>query len=186
MGGFTLPFLAMDGLLDTAWDFRVPGVTTISADIHKYGYTPKGASAILHRDKTSRNRQTFVFDGWSGGLYASSGLLGTKPGGPIAAAWASLQLNGIDGFCRHARAAYDVRAGLEAGVRAIPGLTVLGQPEVTLCAISASDGSDVDVFAVADALWQSGWHLDRQAPPDSLHADLHASAGWSGARRVPG
>ena len=145
-------------------------MTTISADIHKYGYTPKGASVILHRDKASRNRQTFVFDGWSGGLYASSGLLGTKPGGPIAAAWASFQLNGIDGFRRRARAAYDVRAGLETGVRAVPGLTVLGQPEVTLCAISAGEGSDVDVFAVADALWERGWHLDRQGPPDSLHA----------------
>ncbi len=126
MGGFTLPFLAMEGLVDTRWDFRVPGVTTISADIHKYGYTPKGASVILHRDEASRRRQSFVFDGWLGGLYASSGLLGTKPGGPIAAAWASLQVNGVEGFRRLARAAYDVRAGLEAGVRAIPGLTVLG------------------------------------------------------------
>jgi glutamate/tyrosine decarboxylase-like PLP-dependent enzyme len=170
MGGFTLPFLAMEGVFDKPFDFRVPGVTTMSADVHKYGYTPKGVSVILHRDKISRNRQTFLFDGWLGGTYGSSGVPGTKPGGPIAAAWASFQFLGVDGFRAKARAAYDARVQLERGVRAIPGLTVVGEPEVTLCAIAAADASDVDVFAVMDALARRGWHLDRQSPPDSLHA----------------
>jgi sphinganine-1-phosphate aldolase len=168
MGGFTLPFLAMEGLLDVPFDFRVPGVTTMSADVHKYGYTPKGISVILHRDKASRQRQTFVFDGWLGGTYGSSGIAGTKPGGPIAAAWASFHLLGVDGFRAKARAAYEARVQLEEGARAIPGLTVVGQPEVTLCAIAGEDG--VDVFAVMDVLAKEGWHLDRQTPPDSIHA----------------
>jgi sphinganine-1-phosphate aldolase len=101
MGGFALPFLERAGLVsgeNLPWDFRVPGVTTISADVHKYGYAPKGISVILHRDRTSRRRQTFVFDGWLGGFYGSSGVLGTKPGGPIAAGWAVLQYLGVDGY----------------------------------------------------------------------------------------
>jgi sphinganine-1-phosphate aldolase len=200
MGGFTLPFLAMEGLFDTPFDFRVPGVTTISADVHKYGYTPKGVSVILHRDKVSRQRQTFLFDGWLGGAYGSSGVPGTKPGGPIAAAWASFQFLGVDGFREKARAAHQARVQLEAGVRAIAGLTVVAEPEVTLCAIAAAEGSGLDVFAVMDALAVKGWHLDRQSPPDSLHAscspqhegrivdelltDLRATVEAIGGRRV--
>lgn len=175
MGGFTLPFLERAGLVDPSrvpWDFRVPGVTTMSADIHKYGYTPKGASVILHRDKASRRRQTFVTDGWLGGFYGSSGILGTKPGGPIAAAWASFQYLGVDGFTEKATQAFRARERLEAGVRAIEGLTVVGSPEVTLLAITADVESPVavDPFFVGDGLTARGWHLDRQSPPDSLHA----------------
>ena len=173
MGGFVLPFLGRLGLVDVEWDFRVPGVTSISADIHKYGYVPKGASVIMHRSKELRRNQTFVFDGWLGGFYASSGVLGTKPGGPIAAAWASLQFLGESGFMRLAEAAYRARERFVAGVRSIEGLAIVGEPEVTLAAITAADDR-VDVFAVGDELFRRGWHLDRQAPPDSLHATITA------------
>lgn len=177
MGGFTLPFMERAGLLDPArvpWDFRVPGVTTISADVHKYGYTPKGISVLLHRDKSSRRRQTFVTDGWLGGLYGSSGILGTKPGGPVAAGWAVLQFLGVAGFVAKVRLAVAARERMEAGVRAVEGLTVLGRPEATLLAIAADPASPrpVDPFAVGAALSQRGWHLDRQGPPDNLHATL--------------
>lgn len=173
MGGFVLPFLGKLGLVDLEWDFRVPGVTSISADIHKYGYVPKGASVIMHRSKELRRYQTFVFDGWLGGFYGSSGVLGTKPGGPIAAAWASLQFLGESGFLRLAEAAYRARERFVAGVRAIDGLAIVGDPEVTLAAITAADDR-VDVFAVGDELFRRGWHLDRQGPPDSLHATITA------------
>ncbi|MDY7104462.1 MAG: aspartate aminotransferase family protein [Actinomycetota bacterium] len=169
MGGYTLPFLAAEGLVDAEWDFRVEGVTTISADLHKYAYVPKGASVIMHRDRESRRRQTFVFDGWLGGLYASPGLLGTRPGGPIAAAWASLQFLGRDGMARMARTSYEARVQLDEGVRAIPGLDVLGRPDATLCAFGAAPGGP-DIFAVGDRIAARGWHLDRQGPPDNLHA----------------
>jgi sphinganine-1-phosphate aldolase len=169
MGGFTLPFLERAGLIDAQWDFRVPGVTTISADLHKYGFVPKGASVIMHRDKGSRRNQTFVFDGWLGGFYASSGILGTKPGGPIAASYATLQYLGVEGYVEKASQAFRAREQLVTEIRAIPGLAVLGEPEVTLCAITGEPGV-VDAFKLGDELSARGWHLDRQAPPDSLHA----------------
>jgi sphinganine-1-phosphate aldolase len=169
MGGFTLPFLERAGLIDKLWDFRVPGVTTISADLHKYGFVPKGASVIMHRDKALRRNQTFVFDGWLGGFYASSGILGTKPGGPIAASYATLQYLGVEGYVEKASQAFRAREQLVTEIRAIPGLAVLGEPEVTLCAITGEPGV-VDAFKLGDELSARGWHLDRQAPPDSLHA----------------
>ncbi|MEY3167841.1 MAG: hypothetical protein RLZZ343_1644, partial [Actinomycetota bacterium] len=97
MGGVTLPFLERLGLPITPWDFRVDGVTSISVDLHKYGYTAKGASVILHRNKKLRSYQTFVTDNWLGGFYGSSGVLGTKSGGPMAAAWAVMNYLGDDG-----------------------------------------------------------------------------------------
>jgi sphinganine-1-phosphate aldolase len=175
MGGFSLPFLEVAGMLDperVPWDFRVPGVTTISADVHKYGFAPKGISVILHRDKASRNRQTFLFDGWLGGFYGSSGILGSKPGGPIAAGWAALQYLGVEGYVDRSTKSFRGRERMVEGVRAIDGLTVLGQPDATLCAVAADETSSVavDPFAVGDGLRIRGWHLDRQGPPDSLHA----------------
>jgi glutamate/tyrosine decarboxylase-like PLP-dependent enzyme len=169
MGGFVLPFLERLGHDIAPWDFRVPGVTSISADLHKYAYVPKGASVLLHRSKALRRDHTFLFDGWLGGVYGSSGILGTKPGGPIAAAWASLQLLGEDGFCTNVAAAVSAREKLVAGVRAITGLDVVGEPEATLAAIWSPAGQ-VDIFAVHDELARRGWHLDRQGPPESIHA----------------
>lgn len=171
MGGLVLPFLDD---LEAEWDFRVPGVTTISADIHKYGYVPKGISVILHRDRASRSRQTFTTDNWLGGAYGSSGILGTKPGGPIAAGWAVFRYLGEAGFRRLVGQAVAARARMETGVREVPGLTVLGRPEATLLAIAGDDGDGpaVDVFAVDAGLAERGWRLDRQGPPDALHATL--------------
>ncbi len=174
MGGFLLPFLERLGRFGKPWDFRVPGVTSMSADLHKYGYTPKGASVVMHRDRTLRRYQTFSFDGWLGGFYASSGVAGTKPGGPIAAAWAALHHLGEAGYLRLTAAAHDAAIALIEGVRATPGLAVLGEPETTLVAIAPAEGSAVDAFALGDALSARGWHLDRQAPPESLHSTVHA------------
>ena len=106
MGGFVLPFLERHGHAVPPWDFRVPGVTSLSADLHKYGYVPKGISVIMHRSKELRRHQTFSFDGWLGGFYGSSGILGTKPGGPIAAAWAALQFLGEEGYRRLSEEAF--------------------------------------------------------------------------------
>jgi sphinganine-1-phosphate aldolase len=171
MGGFVLPFLERSGHELPPWDFRVPGVTSMSADLHKYGYVPKGISVIMHRSKDLRRYQTFSFDGWLGGFYGSSGILGTKPGGPIAAGWAALQYLGEEGYRRLSGEAFAARERFVAGVRATPGLAIVGEPEVTLAAITASgDAPKVDVFALGDDLFQRGWHLDRQGPPDSLHA----------------
>jgi glutamate/tyrosine decarboxylase-like PLP-dependent enzyme len=174
MGGFVLPFMERLGRALPPWDFRVPGVTTISADLHKLGYAPKGVSVILHRDKALRQYQTFVFDDWLGGFYASPSMQGSRAGLPMACAWAVMRHLGSEGYERLTALAIEARERMVAGVRAIPGLAVLGEPEAHLVAIAAAPGSALDVFAVGDALARRGWFLDRQKPPDTLHATVSA------------
>ena len=126
MGGFVLPFAELLGRDVPPWDFRVDGVHSISADIHKLGYAPKGVSVIVHRTKQLRTYQTFVFDGWLGGFYASPNLQGTRSGLPMAAAWAVMQHLGIDGYVELTRAALDAADRMRAGIAAIDGVRVLG------------------------------------------------------------
>lgn len=176
MGGFVLPFMEELGYELPPWDFRVEGVTSISADLHKLGYAPKGASVIVHRNKDLRRYQTFVFDGWLGGFYASPNMQGTRPGLPIALAWATLHHLGMEGYKRLTKLTIETHQRMVEGVRAIDGLTVLGEPEAHLVAIAADPESEepLDVFAVGDALLKRGWFHDRQTPPDSLHATVSA------------
>jgi len=176
MGGFVLPFMERLGEPVPLWDFRVPGVTTISLDVHKLGYAPKGASIILHRTKQLRRYQTYSFDDWLGGFYASPNMQGTRSGAPMAAAWAVMQRLGIEGYERLTRTTIDTARKLVAGVRAIDGLEVVGDPEAQLLAITADrEWTDrLDIFAVGDALASRGWYLDRQHRPDSLHATVSA------------
>ena len=176
MGGFVLPFLEEMGESVPPWDFRVDGVTSISADVHKLGYAPKGVSVILHRDKHLRRDQTFVFDDWLGGFYASPNMQGTRAALPMACAWAILHHLGLEGYLRLTRLTLDTRRRLVAGVRALPGLTVLGEPEAHLVAIASDPSAEhpLDAFAVGDALAARGWFHDRQGPPDTLHATVSA------------
>jgi sphinganine-1-phosphate aldolase len=176
MGGFFLPFMEELGHDVPPWDFRVDGVTTISADLHKLGYAPKGASVVLHRTKALRRYQTFVFDDWLGGFYASSGMQGTRSALPMATAWATLHSLGMEGYLRLTKLTVDTRARMVEGIRAIDGLAVLGEPEAQLVAMATAPGFEdaLDVFAVADALGARGWHHDRQKPPDSLHSTVSA------------
>lgn len=171
MGGFVLPFMELNGEVVAPWDFRVDGVTTISADIHKLGYAPKGASVIVHRTKELRRYQTFVFDDWLGGLYASPNMQGSRAGLPMAAAWAVMHHLGIDGYRRLTQVTVDAARALVAGVRATGMLDVLGEPDAHCLAITSKG---VDVFALGDVLRRREWMLDRQGPPDSLHATVSA------------
>ena len=176
MGGFVLPFMEQLGMEVPPWDFRVDGVTTISADIHKLGYAPKGASVILHRTKALRRYQTFVFDDWLGGFYASPNMQGTRAALPMATAWAVLHHLGLDGYRRLTALTIDTARRMERGIRDIDGLTVLGAPQAHLLAITAAPGFEetLDVFALGDALQRRGWFHDRQKPPDSLHSTVSA------------
>ena len=174
MGGITLPFLTRLGYPIPPFDFRVDGVTSMSVDLHKYGYAAKGASVILHRTKELRRHQTFVTDDWLGGFYASSGVLGTKGGGPIAAAWAVMQMLGAEGYERLTLQARLALEELVAGLRSIEGVRVLGEPEATLVAFTVEDA---DTFAVGNALWSRGWFCDQQGPPPSLHCTVNAVHG---------
>ncbi len=201
MGGFVLPFVEMLGRPVSPWDFRVDGVTTISADIHKLGYAPKGVSVILHRTKELRKYQTFVFNDWLGGFYASPNLQGTRSGLPMAAAWAVMQHLGTNGYSRLTESVLANADEMRAGIKAIEGVHVLGDGAFHLVAMASDPISDValDVFALGDALASKGWYHDRQTPPDSLHstvsnsnsgviehylADLETSVGEVGTQRA--
>jgi sphinganine-1-phosphate aldolase len=172
MGGVTLPFLERLGEPIAPWDFRVPGVTSISVDLHKFGYTAKGASVLLHRSKKLRAYQTFVTDNWLGGLYGSSGIMGTKSGGAMAAAWAVMQHLGEDGYLDLTRKARAATLELAEGIRTTPELVLRAAPDTTLVSFGSNDGTDI--YAVADELWKLGWYLDRQGPPASLHCTVNA------------
>jgi sphinganine-1-phosphate aldolase len=177
MGGFVLPFAELLGRQVPPWDFRVEGVHSISADIHKLGYAPKGVSVILHREKRLRSYQTFVFDGWLGGFYASPGLQGTRSGLPMAAAWAVMQHLGIDGYLALTRTTLENADRMRAGIAAIDGVRVLGDGGYHLVAMAADPAAEppLDVFALGDALLERGWFHDRQTPPDSLHSTVSNS-----------
>ncbi len=174
MGGFVLPFAQRLGVDVAPWDFRVDGVTSISADVHKLGYSPKGASVIVHRTRDLRRYQTFVFDDWLGGLYASPNLLGTRPAGPIAAAWAVLHYLGEEGYLRLTRVTLDATARLLDGIRSIPQLALVGEPDAHIVCFGAADPGSLDVFVLGDALASKGWFFDRQTGPESLHATVSA------------
>ena len=118
LGGFILPFGEELGYPIPPFDFRVPGVTSVSADTHKYGFAAKGASTIIYRDSDLLQHQIFVSENWPGGVFASPALLGTRPGGSIAAAWAAMQAMGADGYLRNALDA--VLAGQEPPIALTP------------------------------------------------------------------
>ena len=182
MGGFVLPFAERLGRAVPPWDFRVEGVHSISADIHKLGYAPKGVSVILYRARELRRHQTFVFDGWLGGFYASPNLQGSRSGLPMAAAWAVMQHLGIEGYCARTEQALANADRIRAGIAATAGVRVLGASPYHLIAMAGdptAEGGPLDVFALGDALLARGWHHDRQTPPDSLHSTV--SFGNTGA-----
>lgn len=159
LGGWLLPFLERLGHELPPWDMRVDGVTSLSADIHKYGWAFKGVSLLLHRDQEQLRRQFFLFDGWPGGLYGSATTAGTRPAAPIAAAWATIRHLGLDGYLRLASQVVDAARRLRDGIEAIDGLHVTGDPVPGIMEI-ASD--TVDMSAVGDVMDDRGWHLDRQ------------------------
>nr|HEX4314930.1 pyridoxal-dependent decarboxylase [Kofleriaceae bacterium] len=141
VGGFVLPWLERLGRDVPRWDFRVPGVTSISADLHKYAYAGKGASLLMWRDARDVRDQVFVATDFPGGIYASPTMIGTRPGGPIAAAWAATRSLGADlgaGYLRLARAAAGAADRLRAGIAAIDGLEVLGDAHAPIVAYGAA------------------------------------------------
>lgn len=172
-GGFMLPWLERLGVAMPAWDFRVPGVTSISADLHKYGYAPKGASVIVYRDMKFLRHQFFVTAGWVGGIYISPSIPGTRSGGNIASAWASLMSLGEEGFLRLAKGALEAAEALRAGIADIPGLRLLGRPDTTVVTWASADPA-IDVYAVADLMQARGWPMDRQQKPPSVHLTTNA------------
>ena len=164
VGGFFLPFVEKLGDALPRWDFRVPGVTTISADLHKFGYTAKGASVILSRDPEVFGHQVFRFGGperpddW----YVTPSMTGTRPGGAVAAAWAVMMYLGQEGYLRLVDQTMRYLRRWWAAIDAIPGLEVMGRPAMSVFAFTSRT---LDIFAIADGLEQRGWLLFRDSFP---------------------
>ena len=170
IGGFMLPFVRALGRPVPPFDLSVSGVTSVSADIHKFGYAAKGASLVLYRDADLRKYQYFATTDWSGGLYASPTMTGTRPGGAIAAAGAVLHYLGHEGYVELARPVMEITDRIRAGIESIDGLRIMGDPAMCILGI-ASD--ELDVYVIADHMQERGWHLDRQQTPATLHLTVN-------------
>ncbi len=165
VGGFILPFIKKLGYAVPAFDLSVDGVTSMSADLHKYGFAAKGSSIVLYKNKELRRHQFFVLSGWSGGAFASPSMPGTRPAGSIAAAWATLQAFGEDGYLEIAKSCMDNAKKLQDGITAL-GFKIVGKPEMS---IFGFESKEMDVYAVADQMQARGWYIDRQQNPTCLH-----------------
>jgi sphinganine-1-phosphate aldolase len=165
VGGFLLPFLKKLGHPIPDFDLSVDGVTSISADLHKYGFASKGSSIVLYKDKDYRRYQFFVLADWPGGCFASPSMPGTRPAGAIATAWGTLQAFGEEGYLDTAKTCMENAKKIQTGIREL-GLEIVGKPEATIFGFSAKD---VDVYAVADQMQMRGWYIDRQQHPVCLH-----------------
>jgi len=166
LGGLMLPFLRKLGYDLPIYDFRVPGVKSISADIHKYAYTPKGISTVLYRNGDLRKHQFFMYADWPGGVYGTPSLAGGRPGGTLAAAWAVMNFLGEEGFLALARDARTATEKLMKGITDTPPLYILGKPDATVFAFG---GQGVNIYELSARLKEIGWHAEAQHLPASLH-----------------
>jgi len=165
LGGFILPFGQELGYDIPVFDYRLPGVTSISADTHKYGYAFKGTSVLTFRDKAIRNAQYFYLTDWSGGKYCSPGMEGSRSGGLIAATWAAMVQLGRQGYRGYAKQIFETAAVMQAAVLSHPELRILGHP--TFLFSFTSD--EFDIYHVNDLMRQRGWRFNGQQYPNALH-----------------
>ncbi|XP_071829993.1 sphingosine-1-phosphate lyase 1-like [Apostichopus japonicus] len=166
LGGFLIPFMEKAGFPLPPFDFRLPGVTSISADTHKYGYAPKGSSVILYKDKETRNFQFFVAGSWSGGIYATPTMAGSRPGALIAGCWATMMYFGERGYVSTTRRIIAETRYITQQLRKIKDIYVFGDPLISVVAV----GSDkFDVFRAFAALGKKGWNLNSLQFPASFH-----------------
>lgn len=177
LGSFIISFLKKAGFPspyeeEGGFDFRLPGVTSISVDTHKYGFAPKGNSVLLHRNASYRNHQYFICPDWSGGVYASPSIPGSRPGALIAGCWTSLMSLGESGYLNSCLEIVGATKKFESVIREHPfvskHLGVLGDPMVSVVAFTSTDVA-INIYDVADALSSKGWHLNALQSPPSLH-----------------
>ncbi|TFK53493.1 PLP-dependent transferase [Heliocybe sulcata] len=182
LGSFIVPFLEEAGYGEfpdfegkgnkkkvPLFDFRVPGVTSISCDTHKYGFAPKGSSVVMYRNAELRKHQYYLNPEWMGGVYASPGLAGSRPGSLIAGAWAAMQYMGRDGYLASAKSIVACARKIgQAITDSIPELYVLGNPPASVIAF-ASRSPEVNVLEVGDMMSRKGWHLNGLTNPAAVH-----------------
>jgi glutamate/tyrosine decarboxylase-like PLP-dependent enzyme len=167
LGGFLLPFAERLGHPVPPFDFRLPGVSSMSADTHKYGYAAKGTSVVLYRGDALRHAQYFTFTEWPGGLYMTPTFAGSRPGALSAACWAAMTSIGEDGYLDAARRILGTAAQIRAGIEAIDGLRVLGDP--LFCVAFATEDDELAIYRVMDAMSARGWSLNGLHGPPALH-----------------
>ena len=165
LGGFILPWGQELGLDIPVFDFRLPGVTTISADTHKYGYGFKGTSVLSFRDQALRNGQYFFMSDWTGGKYCSPGIDGSRSSGLLAATWAAMVATGAEGYLRYARQIFDTSFAMQDAVTSHSELRLIGEP--TFLFAIASD--ELDIYLVNDSLKSRGWRMNGLQYPDAIH-----------------
>ena len=165
LGGFILPFGRELGYVEEPFDLSVPGVTTMSADTHKYGYALKGTSVLCFADRALRNSQYFYQPDWSGGKYCSPGMDGSRSGGLLAATWAAMVQLGRAGYREYARRIFETSAAMQAAVRSHDSLSIIGSPSF----LFSFTATDYDVYLVNDFLRLRGWRLNGQQYPNALH-----------------
>lgn len=169
LGGYLAPFVRQLGHPVPPWDFGVPGVRSLSADLHKYGYAPKGISLIAYRDADDLARNRFSFDAWPKGAYETAGLAGTRSGGTIAAAWAVMTYLGADGYCERAAQVMRIRKRLEEGFELLGNLTILGPQPLGIIAFATPGRASI---VHDDELASLGWYTSRIAQPAGLHMTI--------------
>ena len=165
LGGFVLPWGEELGYPVPVFDLRIPGVTSISADTHKYGFALKGSSVLLYRPPELRRYQYFMHTTWPGGMYSSPGMSGSRSGGIIAATWASMVSLGREGYLAIARDLFGTADKIKAAVRSLPELRVMGEPFFNV----AFTSDVVDIFHVNDHLASKGWRMNGLQRPPALH-----------------
>ncbi len=169
LGGFILPFLKKEKLLKEKFDFELEGVTSISLDTHKYGYTPKGSSIILYRNSDIRKYQYYINTEWDGGIYATPTMSGSKSGAIIACTWTSLMYHGISGYTKIAKKLDLLRSLYVCESKRIEGLEVIGQPKSTVIAYRSDK---FDIYLVSSKMIEKGWNLNILQNPKSFHLCL--------------
>jgi glutamate/tyrosine decarboxylase-like PLP-dependent enzyme len=171
-GGWTLPYLRRLGAPVPPFDLSVPGVTSISVDLHKYAYAPKGVSVLLHRSPALRGPQYFAFAGWPGYTMVNPVISSTRSGGPIAAAYATIRHLGDAGYLALAEQTRSAVLQIAAAVRGVAGLRLLAEPEATVVCFTSADPA-LDVFVLADELTARGWHTQPQLSFGAIPASIH-------------
>lgn len=187
MGGWILPLYRQLGADVAPFDFSVRGVTSISMDLHKYAYCPKGASLVLYRDKDLKQHQIFSCSNWTGYTIINPTVQSTKTAGPVAAAWALTQFLGLDGYLELARPVLEATQAAKEGIRAIDGLTVMGDPLMPLIGVCSDE---INVFHIVDEMKQRGWYIQpqmglRRADGTRYRENFHLSLNRTSAAQVP-
>jgi glutamate/tyrosine decarboxylase-like PLP-dependent enzyme len=166
VGGYLAPFVRQIGRQIPDFDFAVPGVASISADLHKFGFCPKPASTVFYRDADKARHHHFDCNVWPNGRFVTGTLVGTRPAGGVAGAWATFQYLGVEGYREIARQLMDFIDRYKQGIGAIPGLKLLGQPHLSIVAFGSDE---VDVFRVAEVMAGSGWLPGLLQKPKGIH-----------------